>query len=92
MFGRSQLNGFLALLSPTCSSQGSEGIALITQSLQSIVLASQGSRACFHAIHASMLTDLCMLDELAMRFVGAGRLEVCVGVREGLLDSDEFEV
>ena len=36
-----------------------------------------------------MLTDLCTLDELAMRWRVQGLREVCVGGRERLLDSDE---
>ena len=43
-----------------------------------------------------MLTDLCMLDELAVRFFEGGKVpkvtKVCVGVRERLLVSDEHEV
>lgn len=41
-----------------------------------------------------MLTDLCMLDELAMRFEGAGTYALGGegGFRVRLLDSDELEV
>ena len=39
-----------------------------------------------------MLTDLCMLDELAVRFFEGAGTYLCVGVRERLLVSDEHEV
>ena len=40
-----------------------------------------------------MLTDLCMLDELAVRFLtSAGGRNYALGVRERLLVSDEHEV
>ena len=41
----------------------------------------------------AMLTDLCMLDELAVRFLtSAGGRNYALGVRERLLVSDEHEV